>query len=79
MNVIERLKFYFKTKIGNEGNTNWLFLSEYDEFRESRIRTEHNKFIPDRNLTIDDINIQVRFQVDDTIEEDRNCDGDFMV
>ena len=56
-----------------------MIVCEDDNFSELRIRTVDNKNISNRNLTIDDINVQLKVQISDTVEEDCNCDNDFMV
>ena len=77
--IIERIKFQYKTKVGEKGNTKVVRISEAGARIEGIIREKDNPNIPGRALTIDDVQIRVHYQQGDTIEIDCNCDSAYML
>ena len=76
---LDRIELYYVTKIGNSGNTKQVRTDDGREYASYSIRIENDKDIPARLLTIDDLKIQVRNQIGDEVEEDCNCDSEYIL
>ena len=77
--IIDRLEISYRTKIENNGNTTNVELEDGDIFSSMMIRTDDDKNILRRQLIITDLNIQVRNQIGDLVEEDCSCDSEYML
>ena len=78
--IVERLEFCYKTKVGNKGNTKWIAINDdSSSIGIQKIRIENDSNLPNRNIVIDDITVQVRYRLGDEIEEDASCDSAFMI
>ena len=77
--VSNRLKFYFVTKVGSNGNTNDSVLERSDSIKHNTIRTNGVKNVPPKDFAITDLKLHVRNECGDTVEEDCSCDSQFML
>ena len=77
--ITERLEFYYETKIGNAGNTKKIVMDDDVTYEDCDIRTETDKSVPTRKVTIQDVNVQVRNRVGDEVQEDCTCDSEYML
>ena len=77
--VVQRLEFYVVTKVGNNGNTKEIKLELGNNISTYSIRTEDDKTLPAREVTIADVNLHVRHQYGDTHEVDCSCDSKYML
>ena len=73
------MSFFYVTKVGNNGNVKNIVLSCNDDLNDKVIRTEKNKTLPPRKVTIDDICVRMRHQIGDCVEDDCSCDSQFML
>ena len=77
--ILDRLEFYITTKFGNNGNIKEVKL-ELDKCISSyKIRTEDDKNVPPRSVTIQDVKVQVRHKYGDSHEVDCSCDSKYML
>ena len=77
--VIDRLEFVYKTKIGREGNTKEVRIDDIAAKLEGEIREHDDPSQPSRALTIEDLTLKVRHRRGDTVEQDCNCDSEYML
>ena len=77
--ILNRLEFFYKTKVGSRGNYKRVVLTENEEFRDVEIRTDDDKGELFRKININDLCVQVRCKLGDTIEEYCNCDISYML
>ena len=78
--IVDRLEFSYKTKIGKSGNDKLVVIQDDGRTLKScKIRKNDDSNIPPINIVIDDIEIKVRQQLGDEVEEDASCDSNFML
>ena len=78
--VVDRLELSYKTKIGKSGNEKLVVIEDDGRTLEScKIRKNDDSNIPAGTIIIDDIELKVRQQIGDEVEEDASCDSEFML
>ena len=79
--IVDRLEFGYTTKIGNKGNSKWVKIMDDDDVFISnlKIRRNDNSALPNSDISIDDLKVQIRYILDDEIEVDASCDSEFMI
>ena len=78
--VVDRLEFFYVTKIGKNGNTKNVKFDDEEVFLSTKnIRYESDSNLPSRTVIISDINVCVWNQIGDEVEEDTNCDSSYMI
>ena len=77
--VIDRLEFFYVTKIGNKGNVKDVRIEDGDDISSLKIRRNFRSNLPSELLLLSDINVKVRYQVGDEVEEDCSCDSEYML
>ena len=77
--IIDRLEFYFCSKIGNNGNSKNVVLPLDRDFHYLLIRTEDEKDVPPRSVNINDISVHEHNEKGDSIDEDCSCDRAFVL
>ena len=60
--VVDRIKLYTTTFIGDNGNTKDVKLDDMVNLFEQEIRCDKNKTLPKVNVIIHDINLRVRYR-----------------
>ena len=73
--VVDRIEFQYKTKIGNKGNSKMVSIFDGGSKLEGEIRTDDGK----RQLTVQDLNIRVRYRRGDMIATECSCDSAYML
>ena len=77
--ILDQIELYYVIKIGTSGNTKQVRIDDDREYALYNIQTENDKDVPRRNITIEDLKIQVRNQIGDEVEEDCNCNSEYML
>ena len=78
--VMDRLEFFYVTKIGNNGNTKDVRIEDTNEnISTLKIRRNDKTNLPSDFIVLSDISVKVRYQVGDEIEEDCSCDSEYML
>jgi len=77
--IFVQLAFYYKTKVGRNGNDKVVRLFDEDKIIENNIRTENNPGILARVLALADVEVQVRHKIGENVEEDCSCNSDYMI
>ena len=77
--VVDRIEFQYSTKIGKKGNEKIVRINEGAQKLEGVIRVNDDPDIPGRPLTLQDLDMKVRYRDGDTIEVDCNCDSAYML
>lgn len=67
--VMDRIELKFDTFIGNAGNSKVAKLDYDDNIFDMKFRTNKDKNIPEMPLSINDINLRVRYQIGDKVEK----------
>ena len=77
--IIDRLEFYYITKIGGNGNTKKVVLEDDDiSFKTKLVRVNNDKAVAPRLLTLNDVHVQVRNLIGDPVQIDCTCDSEYM-
>ena len=77
--VLDRLELQFDTFIGNAGNTKVVKLDYNDNIFDIKFRTNEDKDVPETPLTLNAINLRVRYHIGDEVEKDCSCDSTYML
>ena len=78
--VIDRLEFFYVTKIGNKGNTKEVRIEDVDtNISRLKIRRHEQSNLPSDFILLKDINVKVRYKLGDEVEEDTSCDSEYML
>ena len=78
--IIDRLEFFYVTKIGNKGNMKDVRIEDVDDnISTLKIRRHDQSSLPNKLILLNDINVKVRYKVGDEVEEDASCDSDYML
>ena len=78
--VIDRLEFFYITKVGNIGNVKEVRIEDADENIGSlKIRRQDQSNLPSEFILLNDINVKVRYRFGDEVEEDASCDSEYML
>ena len=77
--IQDRMEVFYITKIGNNGNTKKIVLDRCQFFDECKIRDKDDKNVPERNVILSDVHLQVRNFVGDAVEDDCSCDSAYMM
>ena len=78
--VVDRLEFFYVTKIGNQGNTKDVRIEETDgNISTMKIRRHDESTLPSEFILLNDINVKVRYKIGDEVEEDASCDSGYML
>ena len=77
--VIDRLEFFYVTKIGNKGNKKDVRIEDGDNISLLKIRRNDGLNLPSELLLLSDISVKVRYQVGDKEEEDCSCDSKYIL
>ena len=76
---IERIKFLYKMKIGNKGNTKCVSIVDGNNtFEGKTIRTNNDPAMAGQMLTLDDVEIKVHYRQSDTVKTDVNCNSAYI-
>lgn len=77
--IVDRLRFFYSTKIGNKGNTKDVKIEDDDLIATLKVRTHNDNNLPSELLTLDDINGKVRNNVEDEFEVAVTCYTEYML
>ena len=72
--------FFYVPKIGKHGYIKKVrFDDEEENLSSKNVRLENNSDLLSRTVRISDMNVCVRNQIRDEVEEDINCDSSYMI